>query len=55
MITIGGINPLSPPQAGDLDEINFHEMISVAEAKKIISENVSSLEPVILPLQESLV
>jgi len=28
-------------------------MISVKEAKKIISENVSSLEPVILPLQES--
>jgi molybdopterin molybdotransferase len=28
-------------------------MISVTEAKKIISENVSSLEPVTLPLQES--
>ena len=28
-------------------------MISVSEAKKIISENVSSLEPVTLPLQES--
>ena len=28
-------------------------MISVTEAKKIISENISSLEPVILPLQES--
>ena len=28
-------------------------MISVIDAKKIISENVSSLEPVILPLQES--
>jgi molybdopterin molybdotransferase len=28
-------------------------MISVAEAKKIVSENVSSLEPEILPLQES--
>src|SRR6187401_560210 len=28
-------------------------MISVIDAKKIISENVTSLEPVILPLQES--
>jgi molybdopterin molybdotransferase len=28
-------------------------MISVTEAKKIISENVSSLEPVTLSLQES--
>ena len=37
----------------DLDRTNFHQMISVKEAKKIISENVSSLEPVILPLQES--
>ena len=38
---------------GNLDRTNFHEMISVTEAKKIISENVSSLEPMTLPLQES--
>src|SRR5687767_13134588 len=28
-------------------------MISVSEAKKVISDNVSSLQPVTLPLQES--
>ena len=28
-------------------------MISVTEAKKIISENISSLEPISLPLQMS--
>ena len=37
----------------DLYRTNFHEMISVQEAKKIISENVSSPEPVTLLLQES--
>ena len=45
--------PLSPPQTDNLDRINFQKMISVTEAKKIISENVSSLEPVMLPLSQA--
>ena len=41
------------PLKGNPGRTNSHEMISVQEAKKIISENVSLLEPILLPLQES--
>jgi len=50
---LGDKPPVLRLRRRDLDRTNFHQMISVKEAKKIISENVSSLEPVILPLQES--